>query len=217
MTFSIVARCERTGQMGMAVTSSSVCVASRCAWARAGVGVVATQNLTDPGLGPIGLELLAQGRSAQQTLNMLVAGDLGQAYRQLQVIDHNGRIAQHTGAQALPTVAGAVGRNCAAAGNLLANTQVPTAMVRAFEAHDGKQLAVRLLAALHAGLEQGGEVRVLRSAGLQVVDTQNWPIVDLRVDDSPNTLSALNALWAVYLPLMPGYISRATAPDLAVV
>lgn len=217
MTFSIVAKCERTGQFGMAVTSSSVCVASRCAWARAGVGVVATQNLTDPRLGPIGLELLAQGRSAQQVLDMLVAGDPGQAHRQLQVLDATGAVAQHTGASALPTVASALGRQCAAAGNLLANTGVPQAMVNAFEANADSPLAARLLAALQAGLAQGGEVRVLRSAGLQVVDTQNWPVVDLRIDDQPQTLDALANLWAVYEPLMPGYVSRATAPHLAVV
>lgn len=217
MTFSIVARCARTGQMGMAVTSSSVCVASRCAWTRAGVGVVATQNLTDPALGAIGLELLAQGRNAQQTLDMLVAGDRGQAHRQLQVLDSAGRVAQHTGAQALPTVASAVGLDCAAAGNLLANTAVPQAMVTAFEATAEKPLAARLLAALQAGLAQGGEVKVLRSAGLQVVDRQNWPVVDLRIDDQPQTLDALAALWSVYEPLMASYISRATAPHLAVV
>ena len=89
--------------------------------------------------------------------------------------------------------------------------------VTCFESLREQPLAVRLLAALQAGLAQGGEVRDLRSAGVQVVDTQNWPIVDLRVDDSPTTLAALDALWSVYSPLMPGYISRATDPDLAVV
>lgn len=217
MTFSIVAKCERTGQMGMAVTSSSVCVASRCAWAKAGTGVIATQNLTDPRLGPIGLELLAQGRNAQQVLDMLVAGDPGQAHRQLQVLDHTGATAQYTGASALPTVASTAGKNCAAAGNLLANTGIPQAMVEAFEQHTDAPLAARLLAALQAGLAQGGEVRVLRSAGLQVVDSQNWPIVDLRIDDQPQTLDALAQLWATYERLMPGYISRASAPHLAVV
>lgn len=217
MTFSIVARCARTGQMGMAVTSSSICVASRCAWAQAGVGVVATQNLTDPGLGPAGLQLLAQGQSAQQVLDHLVANDAGQAYRQLQVLDAQGVIVQHTGQLALPTVASAVGHGCGAAGNLLANTGIPQAMVECFESLREQPLAVRLLAALQAGLAQGGEVRDLRSAGVQVVDTQNWPIVDLRVDNQPQPLDALDALWRSYEPLMPSYISRATAPHLAVV
>lgn len=217
MTFSIVARCERSGQFGMAVTSSSVCVASRCAWTRAGVGVIATQNLTDPGLGPLGLQLLAQGRNAGQVLAMLVAGDPGQAYRQLQVMDRNGQIAQHTGASALPTVASAQGRDCAAAGNLLAHTGVPQAMVAAFEAAIEQPLAQRLVLALQAGLAQGGEERVLRSAGVQVCDTQHtWPVVDLRVDDQPRPLDALAALWAVYEPLMPGYVSRAAQPHLYV-
>lgn len=217
MTFSIVARCARTGQMGMAVTSSSVCVASRCAWVQAGAGVIATQNLTDPGLGPIGLELLRQGRTAQQVLDMLVAGDPGQAYRQLQVLDASGEVAQHTGGQALPTVASARSTHCAAAGNLLANTGIPQAMLQAFESRHEQPLAQRLLAALQAGLAQGGETRVLRSAGITVVDTQNWPIVDLRVDDSALPLDVLDVLWRTYEPLMPGYVSRAKAPHLAVV
>lgn len=217
MTFSVVARCERTGQFGMAVTSSSVCVASRCAWTRSGVGVIATQNLTDPGLGPLGLELLAQGRNAEQVLAMLVVGDPGQAYRQLQVMDREGRVAHHTGASALPTVASARGRCCAAAGNLLANAGVPQAMVAAFEAAPDQSLAKRLLLALHAGLAQGGEERVLRSAGVQVSDSHSWPVVDLRIDDQPRPLEALEALWAVYEPLMSGYVSRAAAPHLYVV
>lgn len=217
MTFSIVARCEGTGQFGMAVTSSSVCVASRCAWTRAGVGVVATQNLTDPSLGPIGLELLAQGRNAQQVLAMLVAGDPGQAHRQLQVMDREGRVAQHTGTAALPTVSMAQGRHCAAAGNLLANTEVPHAMVQAFEAAQGQPLAKRLLLSLQAGLAAGGEVRVLRSGGIQVSDRQVWPVVDLRVDDHAKPLDALASLWEVYEPLLPGYVARATAPHLVVI
>jgi len=214
MTFSIVARCETSGQVGMAVTSSSLCVASRCLWTRWDAGVVATQNLTDPSLGPLGLDLMASGRSAEQALAMLVAGDPGHPYRQLQLMDRKGGIAQYTGSKALPIVAGARGRECAAAGNLLADAGVPQAMVAAFEGAPDRPLVERLLAALQAGLEAGGEERVLRSAGVQVSDCQSWPVVDLRIDDRPEPIAALASLCAVYEPLMPGYVSRATRPDL---
>ena len=217
MTFSIVAHCELTGQFGVAVTSSSVCVASRCAWTRAGVGAVATQNLTDPALGPMGLDLLMRDQTASQVVAMLVAGDPGQAYRQLQVIDSRGRVAQHTGASALPTVASAIGSGCAAAGNLLANDGVPQAMVDAFAEASGCSLSERLILALQAGLRQGGETRGLRSAGIQGSDCQSWPVVGLRIDDQSEPLDALASLWKVYEPLLPGYVSRAAAPDRAVV
>lgn len=217
MTFSILGRCKRTGELGIAITSSSLCVASRCAWSKGGVGVVATQNLTDPGLGPIGLELLQQGRSAQQVIDMLVAGDPGRDYRQLQVMDALGNIVQHTGAKALPTVASEIGNQCAAAGNLLANNGVPAAMIKAFTRDASLPLALRLVRALHAGLEQGGEVRELYSSGVQVCNDLNWPIVDLRVDGQARPLDALENLWSEYQPKMAGYISRASAPHLTIV
>ncbi|ALM85986.1 DUF1028 domain-containing protein [Bordetella sp. N] len=217
MTFSIVGYCERTGQVGMAVTSSSVCVASRCAWTRGKVGVVATQNLTDPGLGPLGLDLLERGRAPHEVLDMLRTGDSGRDYRQLQVMDAQGQVAQHTGSSCLPTIAMAHGRHCGAAGNLLANTNIPAAMITAFEAEADLPLAARLLRALRAGLEQGGEVRELYSAGLQVSSDLSWPIVDLRVDGQWRPLDALEGLWKDYEPKMAGYISRASAPQLAVV
>ncbi len=217
MTFSIVGRCNRTGELGIAITSSSLCVASRCAWPLGRVGVVATQNLTDPSLGPIGLALLQQGRSAQQVLDMLVAGDPGRDYRQLQVMDAHGAVFQYTGAKALPTVASAIGKQCAAAGNLLANTGIPEAMIEAFSEDASLPLAQRLIHALRAGLELGGEVRDLYSAGIQVCGDLNWPIVDLRIDGQAKPLDGLENLWREYQPKMAGYISRASAPHLAVV
>lgn len=217
MTFSILGRCERTGELGIAITSSSLCVASRCAWPLGRVGVVATQNLTDPSLGPIGLALLRQGRSSQQVLDMLVAGDPGRDYRQLQVMDAHGTVVQYTGAKALPTVASAIGKQCAAAGNLLADDGIPAAMIEAFSDDASLPLALRLIRGLRAGLDLGGEVRELYSAGIQVVGDLNWPIVDLRIDGQASPLGALENLWREYQPKMAGYISRASAPQLTVV
>ncbi|EJN02708.1 DUF1028 domain-containing protein [Herbaspirillum sp. YR522] len=213
MTFSIIARCARTGMLGMAVTSSSLCVASRCAWTRAGAGVVATQNLTDPGLGVLGLDLLEHGLPAAAVLDMLVRADPQSAYRQLLVLDTQGRTAHFTGARALPTHAYALGVDCAAAGNMLADSGVPQAMIAGFAASADLPLAERLLRALEQGLAAGGEERELRSAGVQVAHALKWPVVDLRVDGQDRPLQALRALWQLYEPLQDGYVSRASAPQ----
>ncbi len=212
MTFSLAGRCATTGRLGIVVTSSSPCVASRCAWVRAGAGAVGTQNITDPRLGTLGLDLLAQGFGAVAVRDQLVAAGAFADYRQLTVIDFDGATAHHSGARTLGTHAVAEGRDCVAAGNLLANHGVPAAMVRAFEATAGQHLAERLLAAVEAGAAAGGEEGPVRSVGLMVADRWSWPTVDLRVDWHDEPLVALRALWDVYRPQMDAYIQRALDP-----
>ena len=109
MTFSITARCPRTGMFGVAISSSSICVAARCAWARAGVGAVATQNVTDPRLGDLGLKLLADGHGARAVRDMLVAAGAYPQHRQLAVVDDTGAVADYSGARTLGSHAVAVG------------------------------------------------------------------------------------------------------------
>src|SRR5215469_6589201 len=116
MTYSIMARCARTNAFGIAITSSSICVASRCSWV-APLGAVATQNVTDPALGPAGLALLRQGRGAGAVLGLLLAGTADPAWRQVAVIARYGRVATHSGAKALPVAALAEGPDCCALGN----------------------------------------------------------------------------------------------------
>jgi uncharacterized Ntn-hydrolase superfamily protein len=140
MTFSIAARDAATGMFGMAIASSSPAVAARCAHARAGVGVVASQNITDPRLGPKGLDLMAAGLSATEALDRLLATEPHMEYRQLVLVDRQGITAVHSGAEALGINAVAEGRErsgVAAAGNLLADAGVPEAMVAAFLAASG--------------------------------------------------------------------------------
>ena len=180
MTFSIVARCAETGMFGMAISSSSPAVAARCAHVRAGVGAVASQNVTDPALGPMLLDRLEAGQGAAAALSGLVAGRPNIAYRQLLVIDRDGRTAIHSGTEVLGVWAQAEGRDCAAGGNLLATPDIPAAMVAAFEGAKG-HLADRLMTALTAGLTAGGEAGPVHSAGLKVADRLSWPLVDLRV------------------------------------
>jgi uncharacterized Ntn-hydrolase superfamily protein len=215
MTFSLVARSPDAELFGMAIASSSPAVAARCAHARAGAGVVATQNVTDPALGPQILGSLAAGATAKAALAVALGSTPHGAYRQLLVMGRTGPAATHTGSQAMGTAGFAVGAHCAAAGNLLASADVPVAMVAAFEAASG-HFGARLLAALRAGAERGGEAGPVHSAGLLVVREVSWPIVDLRVDwSATDPIAALTALWGVYAPQIDDYVRRAVNPGAA--
>jgi uncharacterized Ntn-hydrolase superfamily protein len=214
MTFSMIARCPQSGQFGVAISSSSPAVAARCAHARAGVGAVATQNVTDPRLGPQALDLLAQGASAEEAVTILRRGMAHPDYRQVLVVGGRGGAAIHSGAKALGVWAEARGADCAAGGNLLADAGVPAAMVAAFEAAPGR-LGDRLLAALRAGSAAGGEAGPVRSAGLLVVDRESWPYVDLRIDWAEDPIGMLATAWAVYAPQAEAYVTRALNPVAA--
>jgi uncharacterized Ntn-hydrolase superfamily protein len=214
MTYSIVARCSRTHAFGIAIASSSICVASRCAWIGP-FGAVATQNVTDPALGPAGLALLKQGLGAGAVLQLLLAGTPDPAWRQVGVIDRYGKTASHSGAQALPVAALAEGRDCCALGNLLADSAVPERMVAAFQDADAQTLPERLMRALEAGLAAGGEISDEHAAGLHVADLYDWPVVDLRVDWHDTPISALRQLWDLYAPQQAAFIARARAPESA--
>lgn len=214
MTYSIAARCDKTGAFGIAITSSSICVASRCAWVGP-LGAVSTQNITDPALGPAGLALLRQGLGAGAVLELLMAGTPEPDYRQVGVIDRYGKTALHSGKEALPLAAFAQGPACIALGNLLASSDVPTHMIAAFAATAGENLAERLMRSLEAGLEAGGETGDEHAAGLHVADTYDWPVVDLRVDWHDAPIAELRRLWELYAPQRAAYESRARAPGTA--
>ena len=216
MTFSLIARCKDTGRFGVAVASSSICVASRCGrWARAGVGAVATQNITDPALGQLGLDLLGEGYGAEAVLRSRVAARPHAEFRQLAVVDGNGNTASYSGARSLGLYKEHNGKDCVSSGNLLANDGIPRAMVEAFEKDPGKHLGERLLAGLVAGLAAGGETAPVRSAGLYVVDRFVWPVIDLRVDWHDAPIAELEKLFAEYFPQMNDYIQRAVDPTQA--
>jgi uncharacterized Ntn-hydrolase superfamily protein len=214
MTFSIVARCAATGQFGMAISSSSPAVAARCAHVRAGVGAVASQNITDPGLGPLLLDQLEAGLPAAEALAAVTTGRAHIDFRQLLVIDGKGRTAIHSGRQVLGIWAEARATDCAAGGNLLAGELVPMAMVEAFARAKG-HLAERLMLALEAGLRAGGEAGPIHSAGLKVADRLSWPLVDLRIDWADDPIGMLRAAWDTYAPQMAAYVQRAEDPTQA--
>lgn len=215
MTFSIAARCAETGMLGVAVSSSSPAVAARCAYARAGVGAATSQNVTDPRLGTRALDLLALGADAAQTVEALRGSSPDMEFRQVLVVDARGGSAIHSGPRALGVWAEARAENVACGGNLLADPGVPQAMVDAFRASTGP-LGGRLLRAMRAALDAGGEAGPVRSAGLKLVREVSWPVADLRVDwaeDCP--IGRLAALWAMYEPQLDDYVTRALDPSRA--
>ncbi len=212
MTFSLTARCARTAMFGVVVTSSSPAVAARCAWVRGHVGAVASQNVTDPGLGLMGLDLLRRGFGAGKAMEILVSAREHGGYRQLAIVDRLGRTAHHSGARTLGVHNVAEGDNCVAAGNLLATPEVPAAMARAFEAHADDHLAERLLKSVEAGLDAGGEEGDVRSAGVKVCHEHDWPICELRVDWHDAPIAELRRVWEIYRPQMDAYIARALDP-----
>lgn len=213
MTFSLVGMCTRTGMFGAAVTTSSMGVGCRCPFARAGAGAVLTQHRTDPRLGPRGLDLLAEGKSALEVVEHLVADNPTIGWRQLAVIDARGRTAHHHGARITSIHADAHGDGCVAIGNIIRNTEVPGAMVAAFEADGQAPLAERLLRGIEAGLAAGGEFRQVKSAALLVVHEHSFPFVDLRIELDDRPLDKLRFLWELYQPQADHYLRRAVDPD----
>lgn len=215
MTFSISARCAETGMFAIAVSSSSACVAARCAHARAGVGVVATQNITDPRLGPKGLDLMARGLTAVEALERLKRDAPHLEYRQLALVDAQGRTATFSGANTLGTHRVAQGPGVVAAGNLLADPKVPEAMVAAFLNAKG-HIGDRILAAMQAAEDAGGEEGPVHSVGMLIVDEAAWPIADLRVDwADEDPIGKIQLLWQRWKGEMQAYVDRALNPSVA--
>ncbi len=217
MTLSLVAADPATGEVGVAITSSSPAVAARCAHVRAGVGAVASQNVTDPRLGPELLDRLATGETPEQAIAAIVAAHPADtiAWRQLTCVTPAGATAIYSGSQVLGVVGEHQGRAIVSAGNLLASADVPAIAVAAFEAATGP-LAARLLAGLSAGIAAGGEAGPVHSAGLLVARDVAWPVTDLRVDwadDDP--VGLLVALWQRWEPELEGYVTRALQPAAA--
>jgi len=213
MTFSIVARCAETGMFGVGITSSSIAVGARCPQVRHGIGAVSSQNVTNPKLGTAVLDAIAAGESAHDAIAIGVRAEAFPDYRQVLAIDGEGRTAIYSGAKALGVTSEAQGRDCVAAGNMLADATLAAAIITAFEGSVGKHLAERLLLALEAGLALGGEAGPLHSAAIKVHADQPFPLVDLRVDwadDAP--IAKVRADWTLYQPQMAAYAQRAVNP-----
>jgi uncharacterized Ntn-hydrolase superfamily protein len=212
MTLSIAAWDRETGQLGAAISSSSISVASRCLHWRPEVGIALSQNITDPRLGPRMLALLDDGVEVGAAIDAVVKNTPHIKYRQLGLIDSHGRTGLFTGDAVLGCFASAEGKHCVATGNLLANESVPAAMVTTFEQSSGS-FGSRLLSALTAGVDAGGEAGILHSAGLLIGGSHSWPLAELRIDWDEDPISKMIAGWEIYEPQIDDYVRRAYNPD----
>jgi uncharacterized Ntn-hydrolase superfamily protein len=216
VTYSIIARDDRSGELGIAVQSHSFSVGSVVSWGEAGVGVVATQSVADPAYGPRGLALMRDGASAPEALHRLLAEDELEAVRQVALVDRHGRVAAHTGRRCIDAAGHRVADGVSAQANLMSGTTVPDAMVAAYR-DTGGTLPGRLLAALDAAEDEGGDLRGRQSAALLVVAPRATgrpsedTLVDLRVEDHVDPVRELRRL----LELQRAYAHAAVADDLA--
>jgi len=202
-TFSIVGRDPENGDLGVAVQSKFFAVGSVVPWAKAGVGAIATQSWANTTYGPKGLALLESGLSSQQALNQLIASDSGRSQRQVGVVDARGDVANYTGDECTEWAGAIKGENYMAQGNILVGKEVVKAMGRSFEVTEG-ELAKKLMAALIAGQENGGDRRGRQSAALLVVREDggysgfNDRYIDLRVDDHEKPIEELHRLLKIW-------------------
>jgi uncharacterized Ntn-hydrolase superfamily protein len=215
MTFSLIARDPATGAFGIVISSSSPAVAARCAHAQAGVGVVASQNVTNPALGPLVLDAMATGSDADTALKVALAQEQFPDYRQVAVVDVHGNTAIHSGSHSLGVHTHAQGDQAVAAGNLLADECVIAALLTGYADSTAAAFEQRLLDGLHRALAAGGEAGPVHSAGLLVVDDVSWPVTDLRVDYSDNPIGDLVALWKLWQPQKNDYRVRGVDPTRA--
>ncbi len=215
MTFSIVGYCPRTGRFGAAVCSSSPAVAARCAYVRTGAGAACSQNITDPRLGDRLLDLLSQGKTADEAMAQVVNETEQVQYRQLSVVDSFGGSTAFSGERVLGIYDIARAPYVATAGNLLRDQGIPARMVAAFEDKPESDLEDRLLAAMKTALSLGGEEGPVHSAGMKIAGSVPWPETDLRVDWSNDPIHDLEKLWRLWRPLKDDYVTRALDPASA--
>ena len=198
MTFSIAARCPRTGMLGVGTSSKALAAGGMVPHCRAGVGAIASQSFVNPYLGIDGLELLAQGLPAERAIERLIEDDPGRALRQIAVVDKDGRAAAYTGEKCIPWAGQVSGAGYVCLGNILEGEEVVQSMARAFETTLIEELPERLVQALEAGQNAGGDRRGRQSAGIIVVGEEIYPSCDLRVDDHADPVPELRRVFEVY-------------------
>ena len=203
-TFSIAARCARTGMFGVAVSTAVPGVGGICPFVQAGVGAVSTQSWVNPYLGIDGIRLLAEGSAAQAALDKLIAGDPGRDVRQVGLVDRNGASAAWSGKDCTPWFGHVTGPDYAVQGNMLVGEATIAAMAESFERAAALDLPERLLVVLDAGQAAGGDKRGRQSAALKVVHREEYSYLDLRVDEHRHPVAGLRRVFEVarqqYLP-----------------
>jgi uncharacterized Ntn-hydrolase superfamily protein len=199
MTWSIVAHDPATGAFAVAVTTCAFAVGASCPFVRSGVGAVSTQSFTNRYLGPAILDAMQRGLSPTAAIESALAGDDGRGIRQVHAVDRHGRAAAFTGRNCVEWAGDRPGRGFSVAGNMLAGEAVVADTFATFVAHDGQPLAERLMAALDAGEAAGGDKRGRQSAALLLTTTEDFPDINIRVDDHPSPLEELRRLYGMWL------------------
>jgi uncharacterized Ntn-hydrolase superfamily protein len=224
MTWSIIAKDSSTGQIGIAVATKFFAVGALVPHIAPGIAGIATQALVNPYYGIDGLKLLRDGKSPRDVLNSLIGADSGAETRQLHIMDASGRIAAHTGRECIDWCGHLAGDGFSIAGNMLAGSSVLDDTAKAFVANASLPFARRLLAAMRAGEAAGGDKRGKQSAALLIHDTEEWPALDLRVDDHPDPLAELERLeqaswerWVHFRKFLPSRENPAGITDRAII
>ncbi|MBI4640036.1 MAG: DUF1028 domain-containing protein [Candidatus Tectomicrobia bacterium] len=213
-TFSIVARCERTGMLGVGIATRAIAVGARCPYAKAHVGAISSQANTDPRLGIMGIKLLELGYSASKALQELVNSDPHEKKRQIGIVDRDGHSAVHTGFETRDWAGHIVEHNFVAMGNVLLGQHVVEAMADAFRKSSDLPLEERLLRAIEAGRDAGGQHGGQQSSGLLVVEHEVFPRIDLRVDDHGEPIGELRRIYELYKPQTDYFMARPANPYL---
>lgn len=191
MTFSITARCEKTGMLGVAVSTARPAVGSLVPYVKAGAGAIVTQALVNPFYGIDGISLLSEGKAPAEVLELLLAADPDRERRQCAVVDKAGNAAGFTGKETIPWQGHKIGPQFVVAGNMLTGPETIDEMFETYLALENESLPERLLAALASGQEAGGDKRGRQSAALYVVDQEEYPVVDIRVDEHAEPVKEL--------------------------
>lgn len=211
-TFSVSARCPRTGMLGVAVSTAVPAVGGICSFIKEGVGAIATQSWVNPYLGIDGLKLLESGMSAEEALARLMADDPGRDDRQIGIVDARGGVAAHTGASCVIWAGHILGEGFTVQGNMLMGPETIDAMAAAARASVASDLTERLMLVLEAGQAAGGDKRGKQSAALKVYNTEAYPWLDLRVDERRNPVAELRRIFEIakhqLLPFTKGMPTR---------
>ena len=218
-TFSIIARCPRSGQLGVAVASAVPAVGSMCPFVRSGLGAASTQSWVNPYLALTALAELEKGAGATDALSTALAGDNASAFRQFGLVDGSGASAAHTGTECTPWAGQILGVGVAVIGNMLTGPEVLGAMGAAFDDSKSEDLAERLMLALEAGDAAGGDKRGKQSAALQVYANEVYALIDIRVDEHAEPVSELRRVLRIarvqLVPFVEGMPKRGNAAEPA--
>ena len=221
MTYSIIGRCARTGRLGLGITTYSLAVGGRCEGIAANIGICKTQAFPNRGNDPLGIELLREGYLPARVMEALKANDPDHEYRQIAIMDREGRMAVHTGSGTRAWSGHLLGADCVAFGNVLLGGAVLAGLISGFLAAPDAPLELRLLGALEGGRDAGGQVTAEghlpeRSAAIKVVDRLDYPDIDVRVDSHPTAVAELRRVLEEFKLYEAFYRERGRNPAQAI-